>query len=251
AMFSPRRDVPASVRRLPTSRPVSVPLAAPVPASASPAPAAVSVSAPAPGPVPHPLPVGPVAVTPLSPDRYRVQLTIGGDTLEKLRLAKDMLGHAIPSGDDAAILDRALTALLLDLAKKRFADTRKPRPSRGMKAGARDPSAPVKRAVWLRDLGHCAFVGTTGHRCNERQFIEFHHIDPHALGGEATVDQIQLRCRRHNDYEGRLYFGKRRRGGDRGIVREDPARYRSCHSTPGELGRTLRYSLHDLDVVTQ
>ena len=174
-------------------------------------------------------------MTPLSPDRYRVQLTIGGDTLENLRLAKDMLGHAIPSGDDAAILDRALTALLLDLAKKRFADTRKPRPSRGMKAGARDPSAPVKRAVWLRDLGHCAFVGTTGHRCNERQFIEFHHIDPHALGGEATVDQIQLRCRRHNDYEGRLYFGKRRSGGDRGIVREEPAQYRSCRSTPGEL----------------
>jgi hypothetical protein len=171
------------------------------------------------------LPVGPAAVTPLSPDRYKLQLTIGGDTLEKLRLAKDMLGHAIPSGDDAAILDWALTALLAELAKKKFSDTRKPRPSRGTKAGARDPSAPVKRAVWLRDLGRCAFIGTTGHRCNERRFIEFHHIDPHALGGEATVDQIQLRCRRHNDYEGRLYFGKRRRGGDNGIVREEPARY--------------------------
>jgi hypothetical protein len=32
------------------------------------------------------------------------------------------------------------------------------------------------------------------------------------LGGEATIDGIQLRCRRHNDYEGRLYFGDRRRG---------------------------------------
>jgi hypothetical protein len=30
------------------------------------------------------------------------------------------------------------------------------------------------------------------------------------LGGEATVEGIQLRCRRHNDYEGRLYFGTRR-----------------------------------------
>jgi hypothetical protein len=172
---------------------------------------------------------------PLSPDRYKLQLTIGGDTLEKLRLAKAMLGHAIPSGDDAAILDRALTALLVDLSKKKFADTGKPHPPRGTRAGARDPSAQVKRAVWLRDLGRCAFVGTTGHRCNERRFIEFHHIDPHVLGGEATVDQIQLRCRRHNDYEGRLYFGKRRRGGDSGIVREEPARYRFCHSTPGEL----------------
>ncbi len=162
------------------------------------------------------------AVTPLSPDRYKLQLTIGGDTLEKLRLAKDMLSHAIPSGDDAAVLDRALTALHVDLARKKFADTKKPRPSRAPHPRARAVPAAVKRVVWVRDLGRCAFIATGGHRCNERRFVEFHHVDPYALGGEATVDKIELRCRRHNDYEGRLYFGKRRRDGT-GIVRE-PAR---------------------------
>src|SRR5207249_10220096 len=172
---------------------------------ASPAPTQTPTAATVPVPPP---PVRPAAVETPSPDRSKLQLTITGDTLEKLRLAKDMLGHAIPSGDDAAILDRALTALLVELAKKKFADTRKPRPSRGTKAAARDPSAQVKRAVWLRDLGRCAFVGTNGHRCKERRFIEFHHVDPYVLGGEATIDQIQLRCRRHNDDEGRLYFGK-------------------------------------------
>ena len=125
-----------------------------------------------------PLPVRPAAVTPLSPDRYKLQLTISGDTLEKLRLAKDMLGHAIPSGDDAAILDRALTALLVDLAKKKFADTRQPHRSRGTKPRSRDIPAAVQRAVWLRDLGRCAFVAASGHRCNERRFLEFHHLDP-------------------------------------------------------------------------
>ena len=153
-------------------------------------------------------------MVPLSPDRYKLQLTIGGETLEKLQLAKDMLGHANPSGDDAAVLDRALTVLLADLAKKKFADTQRPRPSGGAKPAAGDPPATVKRAVWVRDLGRCAFVGTNGHRCNERRFLEFHHVDPRALGGEASVDLIQLRCRRHNDYEGRLYFGKRRRKSD-------------------------------------
>jgi hypothetical protein len=59
----------------------------------------------------------------------------------------------------------------------------------------------------VRDLGRCAFVGSGGHRCNERRFVEFHRVDPYALGGEASVDGIQLSCRRHNDYEGRLYFG--------------------------------------------
>src|SRR5207247_2023465 len=165
ARLSPRPDVPPSVRRLP----------APRSGSATPPPSVVTStlttpdpsSIPAPDQAVRPLSIRPAAVEPLSPDRYKLQLTIGGDTLEKLRLAKDMLGHAIPSGDDAAILDRALTALLVELAKKKFADTRKPRPSRGTKAGAHDPSAQVKRAVWVRDLGRCAFIGTTGHRCNE------------------------------------------------------------------------------------
>jgi hypothetical protein len=149
-------------------------------------------------------------VAPLSPDRYKLQVTMSSETLEKLRLATDMLGHANPSGDESEVLDRALTVLLADLAKKKFADSSKPRPSNGRKPGARTPSAAVKRVVWLRDLGRCAFVGTGGHRCAERRFVEFHHVDPYALGGEATVDGIQLRCRRHNDYEGRLYFGRRR-----------------------------------------
>jgi len=224
ARLSPRPDVPASVRKLPAPRPsVFLPAEAPVaPDESATVPVASEPAAPVPtetGLAAEPLSVPRAAVTPLSPDRYKLQLTIGGDTLEKLRLAKDMLSHAIPSGDDAAVLDRALTALLVDLAKKKFADTRKPRPSRAKDPQARDAAAAVKRAVWVRDLGRCAFVGPSGHRCNERRFVEFHHVDPYALGGEATVEKIELRCRRHNDHEGRLYFGKRRRD-DTGAVRE-------------------------------
>lgn len=160
-------------------------------------------------------------ITPLSPDRYRVQVTIGGDTLEKFRLAKDLLRHTLPSGDEAAILDRALTALLADLAQRKFAATERPRPSAGITPGSRHVPAEVKRAVWLRDLGRCAFVGTGGRRCTERGFLEFHHRHPHALGGPATIANIQLRCRAHNDYESRVDFGR----DGRGQVREDETPY--------------------------
>ena len=185
-------------------------------------------------PAAEPPPAPRAVVTPLSPDRYKLTLTIGGETLEKLRLAKDMLGHAIPSGDDAAVLDRALALLLADLARKKFADTPKPRPSRGSKTteGSKTPTrhieAAVKRVVWVRDLGRCAFIGASGHRCNERRFVEFHHLDPYALGGEASVDQIELRCQRHNDYEGRLYFGSGSRKG-----RESTHRPRMEGNQPG------------------
>ena len=165
-------------------------------------------------------------MTPLSPDRYKVQVTIGGDTLEKLRLAKDLLRHAVPSGDEAVILDRALTALLADLAQSKFGATEKPRPSGGSVPGSRHIPAEVRRTVWLRDLGRCAFVGTGGRRCHERAFLEFHHVTPHALGGEATVANIELRCRSHNAYEARLYFGNGNgTNGGAGSVREKPGRY--------------------------
>ena len=150
-------------------------------------------------------------VTPLSPERYKLQVTISGETLEKMRLAKDTLSHAIPTGDDAAILARAFDALLERLAKQKFAATEKPCVSPGTKIAGQDVTAAIKRSVWVRDLGRCRYIGPTGHRCDERRFVEFHHTDPRALGGEASVDLIELRCRRHNDYEGRLYFGSRRR----------------------------------------
>jgi hypothetical protein len=216
ARLSPRPDVPSSVRRLP--QPGMAPtMDAGAAETSSAAPGEAHTEAPRPAPQPPAagcalVAASSAAVAPLSPDRYKLQVTIGGETLEKLRLAKDMLGHSVPSGDEAIVLDRALDALLAELAKKKFAATSEPGQARPSRPGTRSLPAAVKRAVWVRDLERCAFVGQGGHRCEERRSLEFHHVDPYALGGEATVDGIQLRCRRHNDYEGRLYFGRRRTG---------------------------------------
>jgi hypothetical protein len=65
----------------------------------------------------------------------------------------------------------------------------------------------VQRVVWRRDGGQCAFVSPTGRRCTERTFVEFHHIEPHAMQGPPTVANISLRCWRHNQHEAELIFG--------------------------------------------
>ena len=187
ARLAPWPDEPVVIRKLPAPRIVSV---AVPPTSPSFAPR-------------------PAAVVPLSPDRYKLQVTIAGATLEKLRLAQDMLRHAVPSGDEALLLDRALTSLLADLARRKFAVTDRPRPGKEPAPGSRHVPAEVRRAVWLRDLGRCAFVATDGRRCGERAFLEFHHLRPYAVGGEATAANIQLRCRSHNDYEGKAFFEPR------------------------------------------
>ena len=65
----------------------------------------------------------------------------------------------------------------------------------------------VRRAVWYRDRARCAFVSTSGMRCSELDFLELHHLQPFALKGPATVENMALRCRRHNAYEAEQVFG--------------------------------------------
>jgi hypothetical protein len=88
-----------------------------------------------------------------------------------------------------------------------MAATAKPRTSQITRTRSRHIPARVKRAVWLRDGGRCAFVAANGRRCTERVFLEFHHCEPYAIGGEATVTNVSLRCRAHNVYEAQLLFG--------------------------------------------
>jgi 5-methylcytosine-specific restriction endonuclease McrA len=232
ARHQPRPDMPASVRKLPVPPPAprlplnggnphgdravpspGVGLSAATPSS-TPAPAATGstdegVLPAAPSPARYRPPV-----TPLAPDRYQFTFTGNRETRELLDLAKDMLSHAVPDRDTGAVMNRALEALVRDLARKKFAATSRPRKQA---AGTKDPqdvSAAVKREVWIRDRGRCAYIARDGRRCGARAFLEFHHLIARARGGPATVENIELRCRNHNDYEAERVFGERRPRGE-------------------------------------
>jgi hypothetical protein len=180
----------------------------------------------------RPAPVRPPVVRPLAPARYQVQMTVSAETHAKLRRAQDLLRHVVPNGDPAAVFDRALTLLVEHLERTRCAATKRRgepesstgsaprRPSRPTEARAsvdaagrsRHIPAAVKRAVWARDGGRCAFVGPAG-RCSERGFLEFHHREPFAAGGRTTVMNVALRCRQHNQWETEQFFGARAESG--------------------------------------
>src|SRR5712692_2903976 len=200
--YFPKPDVASSVRKLPAAHAGPAQLDVTPPARSD-AIAVLQVASPMSAPASARRPV----VSPLAPARYEIRFTANAQTREKLRQAQDLLRHAIPTGEVAEVIDRALTALLEDLARKKFAATKRPRASRGTAPGSRDIAAKVRRAVWLRDRGACAFVSKSGRRCNEEAFVQFHHVDPHAVGGEATTGNIQLRCGAHNRYEGELFYG--------------------------------------------
>jgi 5-methylcytosine-specific restriction endonuclease McrA len=246
-------------------------------------------------------------LVPLAPERYKVQMTIGAETLSKLRRAQDLLRHQVPDGDLSVVFDRALTLLVTELERKKCAIVSRPRergkaaaPSKTGKAGAvveawgnsnadvaggqvgsatggrpagehksancsqadkpngsatirrnkplpdsrtdakpgeaapgnrkqpvlatpaeggkpevrergsarrsRHIPARVKREVWRRDRGRCTYIGPEG-RCEQTGRLEYHHVVPYAVGGDATVDTVQLQCAGHNRYEATQFFG--------------------------------------------
>jgi 5-methylcytosine-specific restriction endonuclease McrA len=160
-------------------------------------------------------------------EQYRLHLTISRATRDKLRQVQALLSHQLPDGNPAVIFDRALDLLLEAVERQRLATTDRPRAARPQKRRSRHIPAAVKREVWTRDGGRCAFVGRNG-RCGERNFVEYHHVVPHAEGGPPTAKNIELRCRAHNAYEAEVHFGSesiagaraRQQGGRRDVAAE-------------------------------
>ena len=194
ARLRPQPDVPAVVRKLPTSMTAANP---PVALAIERAEAEEFSRAPQSAAAPA---IRPPEIKPLAPERFKVQFTVSRETYDKLRRVQDLLRHSIPNGDPATIFDRALSLLLTELAKTKFAAVSRPRPGREAKPGSRHIPAAVKREVWRRDGGQCAFRGEKG-RCSETGFLEFHHVAPFARGGATISQNLELRCRMHNAYE--------------------------------------------------
>jgi hypothetical protein len=229
ADLAPRPDAPSLVRRLPAPAAPASSLASvtsmPLTAEDAPAPATAVVARS--GQPSGPTPTARVTSRPIlqtAPERYRVQFTIGAESHARLRRLQALLRREIPSGDPGEIFDRAVALLLDKVEKTKLGATSRPRTRPAIRPKTDDSLAnsirtpplesrhiprAVKREVWRRDGGQCAFVSQQGGRCPERAFLEFHHVEAHAKRGKATAANISLRCRRHNQYESELVFGCR------------------------------------------
>jgi hypothetical protein len=69
----------------------------------------------------------------------------------------------------------------------------------------------IKRRVWKRDGGQCSFK-CNGRNCTSTHYLEFDHIVPFALGGQATVENLRVRCRAHNQLAAVAAFGAKKDG---------------------------------------
>ncbi|HTR97088.1 MAG TPA: HNH endonuclease signature motif containing protein [Candidatus Acidoferrales bacterium] len=182
-------------------------------------------------------------IEPLSPQRYAWQLTATQQMQDDLQRAKELLGHAVPSGDMTQILARALRVLVQQEERRKCAATDRPRRARTSKNPRHIP-AHIRRHVWQRDGGRCTFLGESGHRCEERSRLEFDHIEPVARGGQTTVANLRLRCRAHNQFAAERSFGRgfmdaKRRSSQAVIDTEEAALHRDVISSLRNLGCSI------------
>jgi hypothetical protein len=95
-------------------------------------------------------------IAPLSPGRFKVTFTASGDLKQKLDLARDLLRHAVPNGDLATIVGRALDLLIERTEKRRFAKASQPKKERARTQRTRDPDA----VATARAASDTALVGS-------------------------------------------------------------------------------------------
>ncbi|MFL5262189.1 MAG: HNH endonuclease, partial [Anaeromyxobacteraceae bacterium] len=158
---------------------------------------------------------------------------------QDLDALKDLLAHKIPGGDLSAVLREAVRCAIEKHGKRKGAvepsRTRKaaPRQHQGEKSPqarkAREPiSAAVRREVWKRDGGRCAWCAPDGRRCGSTWKLELDHIVPAALGGRSTVENLRLCCKSHNQLSAAQIFGPAHMD----LFRRGPGRVNSL--SPGE-----------------
>jgi 5-methylcytosine-specific restriction endonuclease McrA len=153
-------------------------------------------------------------VVALSPRRYKIEITVDQDTHDKLRILQDLLSHQNPDADPAVIVSQALDLLLTETLKKKAAMTNQPRRKRESDGSqpeekrSRAIPAAIRREVWKRDSGRCAFTDDRGKRCSSSRAVEYHHIHPYGKGGGHEGENIALRCRAHNQHQADLDFGR-------------------------------------------
>jgi len=197
AALSPKPCVPDAVRKLPNRE---IPLAAPAATARSETPPATNREQRR------------AIVAPLPADTYQIKFTGSRAFRDKLRQAQDLLRHCIPNGDLAEVFDKALDVLIAKVLKERFAVGRKPRravaPGPVASPSHEAPDA-MKREVYERDEGRCAFVDEHGNRCPERGFLEFDHIEGYARTHVHDVKTIRLLCRVHNQLLAERLYGRR------------------------------------------
>jgi len=192
-------------------------------------------------------------VSPAPAGGFDVRLSITPGEHDALRRAQGLLSHAVPSGDLAEVYARAIEHYVAHLERRRWGARRRAdakahasdraggqcdgaQPRTATLHGRHVPAA-LRREVWERDGGRCAYVSADGHRCNSTCRLQFDHIVPLAHGGGTSSGNLRLLCRAHNQFEARRVLGEEHVRARRERAALERARERAAKAAAGRRSR--------------
>jgi hypothetical protein len=155
AELSPKPDVAATMRKIPTRRKKTKPTSE---TELCPDRVALPTSVPHQDEPTASPDNTPARVEPIAPARYKVQFTASAELHDKLERLRALMRPSVPDSDLATIIEAAVTEKLERPESKRYGKTKAPRKSLGetdTAPSSRYIPAPVRRAVYERDQGQC------------------------------------------------------------------------------------------------
>ncbi|MES2770199.1 MAG: HNH endonuclease signature motif containing protein, partial [Bdellovibrionota bacterium] len=148
----------------------------------------------------------------LTIDKTELKVILNKDLISKLDKIKALMSHKNPSMTDQELIE-AMAEIVIQkidpMEKAKRVELRRQKnntpqlPIEEVKGVTnRYIPAALKQEVYLRDKGQCAHSS-----CNSNKFLEYDHIIPIAMGGGATIQNLRLLCRTHNQRAAIEKFG--------------------------------------------
>ena len=146
----------------------------------------------------------------VSEGQWSLRVTVDRALRDDLETLAALLSHKVRKSDLAAVLHEAIRCGLEKHGKRKGAvkPARKAAPRATPPKNPATITAEVRRQVWERDQGRCAWTSPDGKRCNSRWQVEVDHVDAAARGGKATLDRLRLLCRLHNHLHAEEVYGR-------------------------------------------
>jgi hypothetical protein len=143
-------------------------------------------------------------IRPVAKEISELKVPVDAATEDNLAALKDILSQKL--GKPATLAQ--VVAWAAQVTRAKFDPVKKAERSKSIssrksavppKPGRHAIRASVRHPVMLRDQARCVFVGRDGRRCEQKRWLQLHHVTPVSQGGLNTVDNLRLLCRAHHD----------------------------------------------------